>query len=172
MWGGQCRRRGGRSGGDGGQGGEIDYLVLELFLHAFDGGCLGEEQILQGEEVFFVDAFVDLLLDEVAERFGGVDFRSQGIVGPCLDADKVVRETFGAMADSPEVEVDVGEDVAEAEDCSYAVPVEAEVCWLGSEVSCAEGCEVVVEGFDATAVEAVGGGELEICSHNLMGFRV
>lgn len=53
--------------GEGGQGGEVDYLVLELFLHAFDGGCLGEEQVFQGEEVFFVDAFVDLLLDEVAE---------------------------------------------------------------------------------------------------------
>lgn len=66
----------------------------------------------------------------------------------------------------------MGEDVAEAEDGSDAVPVETEVSGLGTEVFCAEGCEVVIEGFDATAVEAVGVGELEVCSHKLAGFGV
>lgn len=127
---------------------------------------------MQGEQVFLVDAFVELLLDEVLEGFGGVDFRPHGIVSPRLHADEVVGEAFGAVADNPKVEVDVGYEVAETESGSDAVPVEGEVAGLSTEVLCAEGCEFVVEGFDATVVEAVGVGELEVCSHNLVGFRV
>lgn len=86
---------------EGGVGEEFDYFVLEFLCHAFRGGGLGEEEVLQGVQFVFADAFVELLFDEVAEGLGGVDFRSQGIVGPGLDADEIVREAFGALAYYP-----------------------------------------------------------------------
>ena len=53
------------------------------------------------------------------------------------------------MTDYPEGDADMAEKIAQAEGSTDAMPVEGEVAGAGTEVLGAEGCEVIVERFDA-----------------------
>ena len=135
----------GEAVGQGGVHAEGGHFLDDFVLHGAECGYLREEEVFQGLKFFLGNALGELLLDEVSERLGAVSGGLQRIVLPCLDEDEVVGEALGAVADYPEGDVDVAEEVAEAEGGTDAVPVDGEVTGSSTEVLCAEGGEVVVK---------------------------